>query len=177
MKNDQTTTCNDHPLISDLIFLIDSREPDPYHFGDDQPVKIEHLKTGDYSVEGLERQLAIERKTKNDLVQSLVHNWDSRFRDCVSRMRAINKAGGYAAIVAECSLGEIVNGDYTSSAEWSAVVGRIVSIIIDFGVMIHFCDDRQVACYMTGRLLENNARRIRIKNRKESELFVHGLPI
>jgi hypothetical protein len=69
--------------------VIDSREEIPFQFPAVFPTKIAHLRTGDYSVLGLENQMTIERKSADDLYRTLVgegaRRW-TRFRRQLCRM-------------------------------------------------------------------------------------------
>jgi len=58
--------------MSDFTIIVDSREQKPYLFGGYTcGVKKSGLKTGDYSIEGYENSICVERKSKEDLYSSL----------------------------------------------------------------------------------------------------------
>lgn len=73
--------------------IVDTREQTPWGFGgftvrqkgQDIPVEIctvsRRLKTGDYSLEGYEDRIAIERKTVKDIVQTITHHRDRFVRE------------------------------------------------------------------------------------------------
>jgi len=63
------------------------------------PIREVHLETGDYSVDGWEELVTIERKTKADFYSS-VSNWRDRFWAEHVRMAAMR----FAAVVVESSL-------------------------------------------------------------------------
>ena len=51
--------------------LIDTREQNDYSFS--VPVVRRKLEAGDYSVEGLETRVAVERKSLSDFVSTVIH--------------------------------------------------------------------------------------------------------
>jgi len=51
--------------------VIDSREKKPYEFPGVRDTRTERLNVGDYTIEGYEDVFAVERKTLDDLAQSL----------------------------------------------------------------------------------------------------------
>ena len=99
--------------------IVDTREQDPLipwrtRGGDPLPVVRGTLATGDYSVEGLEAFVAVERKSREDLYGTLfgasgetsvgeARSNQERFRRELERMRGIIWAGGRAMVLVECS--------------------------------------------------------------------------
>lgn len=63
--------------------------------------KYGHLKTGDYSIEGMENLICIERKSKEDLFGTLASGRE-RFEREHERMQEFE----FAAVVIECSLSD-----------------------------------------------------------------------
>lgn len=68
------------------VALVDTREQDPLNLARfDNWIASEQratLPVGDYSVAGMEHLLAMERKSLNDLVSTLMHNRERFFRMC-----------------------------------------------------------------------------------------------
>lgn len=85
-----------------MEIIIDTREQSPYTFRSvakpAPPVQRATLATGDYSILGCETEIAIERKSKNDLYQSVTRGRD-RFEREFERMSRMD----FAAVVIECS--------------------------------------------------------------------------
>lgn len=72
--------------MSDLpVILIDTREQRPLRFTR-YPSEVQGLTTGDYSVKGYESDFAVERKSLDDLAQSLTSERE-RFMREVDRLR------------------------------------------------------------------------------------------
>ncbi len=91
------------------------------------------LPTGDYALAepGLEKVVCIERKSINDLANTLIHGMDRWWRE-VERM----KEYGYAAIVVEATLRDIYAGTYHSRANGSSVVGLCNRIMKSHGIPV-----------------------------------------
>ncbi|WP_437938955.1 ERCC4 domain-containing protein [Sorangium sp. So ce341] len=70
-------------------------------------------------------------------------------------VRELRALAGYdlGCVVVEASLEDILARRYRSGAHPSAVVGAALSIIVDHGVPVFFCGDRQIACRFVEDLL------------------------
>ena len=63
--------------------IIDTREKLPLEFPAGILTARHKLDTGDYSIEGLENHICIERKSVDDFVNTVIHNkerWDDEVR-------------------------------------------------------------------------------------------------
>lgn len=91
------------PSIQNFTIIIDTREQRPYTFQNIKPeppeTVMQGLKTGDYSVAGLEDRICIERKSMADLFGS-VGNGRKRFEREMERLSTFD----YAAIVIESDI-------------------------------------------------------------------------
>jgi DNA excision repair protein ERCC-4 len=118
--------------------VIDTREKDEYAFADSVRKKLD---AGDYSIEGLENQVAVERKSLDDFVSTVIHG-RARFRN------ELRKLGGYraACIVVEAGVLDVLLHRYRGDAHPNAVLGSALSIILDFRIPVFFCSNRQAAC-------------------------------
>ncbi len=135
--------------MSRPCIIIDTREQHPYSF---DPLKAESqrraLKVGDYSLAGLEDRVAVERKSLDDFVSTVIRS-RRRFGAELRALRALD----FACVVVEGGLGEVFGRRYRSNADPVAVLGAAISIIVDYGVPVFFCGDRQLACRFTQDLL------------------------
>ena len=86
--------------------IVDTREQNAYHFANIKPfaplVIYKALPTGDYSLEGYEDRIAIERKTLTDLFGSTGQGRE-RFEREFERLANFE----YAALVVERNLDDI----------------------------------------------------------------------
>ena len=135
--------------------VIDTREQEPYSFDSRLAEAVRRaLPAGDYSVEGLEERVAVERKSLDDFVSTVIHA-RQRFRE------ELRKLAGYraACVVVEASVADVLLQRYRGGAHPNAVVGNALSIILDFGVPVFFCGNRQAACqFVQAYLLAAHAR-------------------
>ena len=71
---------------TDFTIIIDTREQQPWTFNN-HTVANRKLDTGDYSIEGLENILCIERKkSASEFANNIV---ESRFKDVLMRMNQL----------------------------------------------------------------------------------------
>jgi len=135
--------------------VIDTREQEPYSFDSRLAGAVRRaLPAGDYSVEGLEERVAVERKSLDDFVSTVIHA-RQRFRE------ELRKLAGYraACVVVEASVADVLLQRYRGGAHPNAVVGNALWIILDFGVPVFFCGSRQAACqFVQAYLLAAHAR-------------------
>jgi DNA excision repair protein ERCC-4 len=136
--------------------VIDTREQLPYSFSDRVVAVRASLPAGDYSVEGLEGVLAVERKSLDDFVSSVIRE-RPRFRRELEKLRTYQAA----CVVVEAGLADIFAHRYHSGAHPNAVVGAALSIIVDYGVPVFFCSDRQACCRFTEGFLLRASRKVR----------------
>ncbi len=134
-----------------ITVVVDTREQEPYHFDPDSVTTTRRaLPAGDYSLEGWEDQVAVERKTLEDLVATVIRS-HKRFRKEVERLAEFEAA----CVVVEANLSDILTRGYRSGAHPNAVLGAVLSIVVDFRLPVFFCSDRQAAC----RFVEGYLRR------------------
>ena len=135
--------------------IIDTREQEPYSFDPRLAATARRaLPAGDYSVEGLEQRVAVERKSLDDFVSTVIHS-RARFRN------ELRKLAGYRAtcIVVEAGVLDVLLHRYRGDAHPNAVLGSALSIILDFRIPVFFCSNRQAACqFVQAYLLAAHAR-------------------
>lgn len=89
-------------MKDNFTIIIDTREQQPWEFND-FAVANRKLDTGDYSIEGLEDILCIERK-KN--ISEIANNiTESRFKDVIDRMSKFK----YSFLLIECDYSQLMN--------------------------------------------------------------------
>lgn len=125
-----------HVVICPFTVLVDSREQAPYTFesipatGIHQyvvPTRMTGLPSGDYSIDGCEQLIAIERKSLEDLYGTLGAGRE-RFEREVERLNQMQ----FAAIVIEADLREIwrpseFRSQWVSQLNPRSVEGTIVA--------------------------------------------------
>jgi len=139
-----------------LVLVVDTREQEPYGFtADEAAVVRKALPAGDYSVAGLEREVAVERKSLEDFVSTVIRARPRFLREVEALARY-----AHACVIVEGGLADVLAHRYRSGAHPSAVLGAAVSLCVDHGVPVFFCSDRQSARTFTLSFLRR-ARRAR----------------
>ena len=132
------------------IIVIDTREQRGYTFASDRIGGVVHtaLPAGDYSLQGYETQIAIERKSLDDYVQTVVHAQE-RFARELSLLRAYPRAW----IVVEATLDDVLQGRYASRAHPQSVLGLTAALMTRYGIPVLFASDRPSAIALVETLL------------------------
>jgi ERCC4-type nuclease len=119
------------------VVLVDTREQDPLSF-DRFPnwiaeTKKQKLDAGDYSVQGMEHLLLLERKSLSDLISTLMQNRKRFFKSCELlagyRWRALLVEASYEDIKSPYDEG------YTE-AHPNAVSGSLDALEVKFGIPV-----------------------------------------
>lgn len=137
--------------LTDLIAIVDTREQLPFDLklsdGTILTQVRKGLKTGDYSVQGLEEIVAIERKSMDDLA-GCIGKHRARFEDCIDRLAKFPMK----AIVVEGSWSTLELGFYRSRVHPNAAIGSCLSWI-SRGIPMLFLGNPVRASEYTARLL------------------------
>lgn len=131
------------------VVIVDTREQEPYAFEPGRVATVRRaLAAGDYSLDGFETQVAVERKTLEDYVNSVIHARE-RFMREVETLATY----GFACIAVEATFDDVVAHRYRSGVRPHAVIGGTMAILVDYNVPVIFCGDRQLACRFVEDLL------------------------
>lgn len=137
------------PAQQKLTVLVDSREQRPFDFDAERfEVVRATLRTGDYTLPGLEDRFTLERKSISDLVSSVIHD-AIRFRKELYRLAAFD----LALIVVECDYQDVIQHRYESEANPASVIGRVHGYLIDHGVQTVFIGHRPNSTDYVERLM------------------------
>lgn len=134
--------------LAPFVIVQDSREQTPYSFPGYATV-IKGLPSGDYSVEGYESEVAIERKEIGDAYGSIGHGHE-RFEKELIRLAAMK----YAAIVIESSLTNFLIAPEYSALNPKAAIGSLLAWSTKYRLPIFFAGDRAHGQAVTLKLLE-----------------------
>jgi len=126
------------------IVLVDTREQYPFDFSRFPnwiaEEKRQALKAGDYSVEGMETLLVLERKTLTDLITTVIQQRERFFKLCEKmakyRWRALLIEASYEDV--KSPYGE----EYNTSAHPNAVSGTLDALEARFGIPVIY-----TSCY------------------------------
>lgn len=137
---------------SDVTAIIDSREQRPLDLA---PLKVVRggLTTGDYGIAGLEGQIAIERKSLDDLV-SCIGPSRERFEREIKRLLAYP----VRAVIVEATWADLHAGFWRSRVTPASAVGSVLGWIAE-GVPFLFVGNHHEAGRAVARMLFIAARR------------------
>ena len=136
-----------------MIIKVDSREQNPYSFAGKSVVG--KLDVGDYSIEGLEYLISIERKSLPDLMQSISHQ-RVRFERELFRGLSLR----YFCLVVEASLSTISDGCYRSQMNPKAAIQSLIAFSIRYSLPVWFAENREMGARVTESLLLKFGREI-----------------
>jgi len=131
----------DRTMETDFRIIVDTREQEP--FGFDCQTLRKKLEAGDYSVQGFEAVVAVERKSLSDFVGTAIHD--------MARFRAeMENLSGYeaAAVVIEADLDRVLRGLESATlrgASPESVLGAAVWLGLRYHVPVFWCGSRQAA--------------------------------
>jgi DNA excision repair protein ERCC-4 len=128
--------------------IIDTREIRPFEF----PISIKRkLDKGDYSIEGFENQIAIERKSLDDWINTILRS-QKRFDVELQALQNYK----YAAVVIEATTGDLLGGQYKSDIKPESLFALTCHYITKYHpVHFIFAGERPQARALVGRLLNN----------------------
>ena len=101
-------------------------------------MEVKKLETGDYSIDGYENTIMIERKTIPDLWGSLVQG-RARF------MREMERAKSYPLryLIIEGTVADVMGGFRYSTVNASSILSSLISLEVKYGVHVIFTSKRQ----------------------------------
>lgn len=134
---------------SDITIIVDSREQRPFLMEDlGFKVKIGTLKTGDYTVEGLEKKITVERKSLPDLLSCVGSN-RVRFEKELKRMLAFESS----CVIVSALEQEIFKGNWHySKIVPKQVVGSYTGWMT-WGIPFMFAKDHEAAAARAAHFL------------------------
>ena len=144
-------------IMSELVIVIDSREQQPYTFKKYETV-VAGLKTGDYSIQGMEDKVCIERKAT--AVELFGNISKKRFWNEMTRMEEFP----HKCLVCEFSLQDILDYPYNSELPkflWKKIkikppylISCLMNIQIVRNIPVVFAENKSNALYLTRLMLE-----------------------
>ncbi len=132
----------------ELVIVVDTREQTPLDFGPLVAVTRATLPTGDYSIQGYESEVAVERKSKSD-AYGCVGAGRARFERCLLRLGAMRRG----AIVIETSLKRFTTPPGRSAISPQQAVGSYISWSCQHRLPVFWCGSREYAARVTLRYL------------------------
>lgn len=140
-----------------LRVIVDTREQTPWTF-EGQPGIVTtraKLSAGDYSVEGLEHRVSIERKSLEDWTGTVLRD-RARFYRELELLRAFD----FRCVVIEAGVREIMAHNYRSKANPAAVMGFVAEVAVGQSVPVYLAGSRAEAQVLAGAFLRMAAKKI-----------------
>lgn len=154
-----------------MKIIVDTREQTPFDFsGHDVQIEKRALKTGDYSVDGLEDHCAVERKAVMDIVACMTWERDRFVRE-LERLHEMN----FAAVVCEGPIQAVVKPE-RSAANPNSLAGTLCAWMVRYNIAWIFAPNRKWAAAITFRLLERFERDVEKGTILLPKVLPQGLP-
>lgn len=142
---------------NDFTIIIDTREQQPWTFSE-YATAHKKLDTGDYSVDGLQHLLCIERKKS---ISEFANNiTESRFKDVVMRMSQLK----YSFLLLEFDLEDVLIypiGSTVPKKMWDKIkispaflIKHLLELEINHNIKVIFCGDSSNAEKMAEHILK-----------------------
>lgn len=142
---------------SDFTIIIDTREQQPWTF-QNHTTAHKKLDTGDYSIEGLEHLLCIERKkSSSEFANNIV---ESRFKDVIMRMSQLK----YSFLLLEFDLKDLLVypiGSTVPRRMWDKIkispaflIKHILELELNHNIKVVFCGNASNAEKMAEFILK-----------------------
>lgn len=152
------------PFVLPFTIIVDGQEKAPYRFGGmktdaamkSRPISVPtswgHLKTGDYSIDGWQKHVTVERKSLGDLYGTLGKH---RARFEREHVRMAGMGGGNSCVIIEANWNQILNHPPRRSRLLPKTVFRTwLSWSQRYGIPWYALEDRRLAEIATFRFLE-----------------------
>lgn len=139
-----------------FVIIADTREQQPYDFPCETVRRA--LVAGDYSVEGLEDQVAVERKSLSDFVHTVIHDHERFGRELL-----LLSTYAAACVVVEADLDAVLRGlrqDDLRGVKPESVLGAALHVTLSYGVPVFWCGSRQAARAFTEMFLRMAVRKM-----------------
>lgn len=134
-----------------MKIIVDTREQAPYSFEKfDCQIEPQSLYTGDYSLPALERQIALERKSLDDLIGCLMGANRERFERELTRASGLDRF----AVVVEATYQDIAEGRYRSRMLPHAALQSLMAFQVRYGTAFAFVGNRAGGEYFTYSFFE-----------------------
>lgn len=135
--------------MGEAVLIKDTREPelawDAYFAA---PTITKKLDVGDYSLQGFEDKIAVERKTLDDLVGCLTKGRDRFERELQRSTQLV-----YFCVIVEAGYSQLVLGQYRSRLNTKSAIESISAFEIRYGTHFLFAGNQELAARKAESLL------------------------
>lgn len=147
--------------------IIDTREKTPWTFEGQKGITTERatLKSGDYSIEGFEQRVAVERKSLDDWIGSVMRE-RARFYRELERLRAFD----FRCVIIEASTRDLHSSRVKARVSPASIMGFVADVSVSQCVPVYLAGDRGQAQVLAGALLKACEKRFQ-KEGESTTLF------
>ena len=129
-----------------MKLVIDTREQRPFTFEAYECWTVRGtLNVGDYSVQGFEEAISVERKSLDDLVGCLMGDSRDRFEKELARSRGLERF----VVCIESAYEDVAKHRYKSRMNPVAVIQSLLAFWIRYDTAFYFAGSRAAAEYFT----------------------------
>lgn len=134
-----------------MRILCDTREQTPWTFECEPTFEVvkKKLDTGDYTIEGLEHRVTIERKSIDDWIGTVLRDRQRFYRE-LDRMRSFD----FRCVIVEAGIREIIGGNYRSSASPMSILGFVAEVSVAQSVPVYLAGSRPEAQILAAAFLK-----------------------
>jgi ERCC4-type nuclease len=144
--------------MPEFKIICDSREQDGFENEFKAPTRVAGLKTCDYTIDGFQDDIGIERKSMDDLIACLGKQRD-RFERELVRARDFQ----YSAVIVEGTFADLCQGNYISKFNPKSAVESISAFEIRYRIPFLFCGTQALAARKCESLLRKYYREQMLK--------------
>lgn len=140
--------------MNQVTLIQDTREPsESWNMYFSSPCVIQTLKTGDFSVLGMDDLVAVERKSMNDFLGSLTSS-RARFERELQRATDLE----FFAVLIEGSYGDFEAGLYRSKMHPNSAWESVAALEVRYRCPFYFMESQRQAAHKAESLLLKFAR-------------------
>ena len=141
----------------DFTIIVDSREQQPWDFKNYATAK-QKLDTGDYSIEGLENIVTIERKKSvNEFANNIT---EKRFKDWTGRLSEVE----FSYVLLEFNLSDVLRypvGSNIPKRMWDKIrispnyiIKNLLELNLNYNIDVIFCDNAANAEHLAEQIFK-----------------------
>lgn len=144
-----------------MKIIIDTREQTPWSFPPEVETMPGTLQAGDYSLQGFEKHIALERKSLPDFI-SCCGSERERFTAELQRLKAYS----LRAVIIEGNFQDVIQGNYRSQIKPASIIGSVSSWYMKYKTGFFFTDTPAAAATLCLSLMQNYIRNLKeiVKN-------------
>jgi len=163
--------CGRKGKLKDALFyyqmkiIIDTDEKYAWKFPAHIHTIRKKIKTADYSIEGYELELAIERKSKADMYGTL----SSGIKNFLNELERFSYMKYRLIIIDDCTLAEFLEEPEHTSKPAQEVIKSLISLSVKYDVPVLFTGTRQLAAAWAIQWLERCYKEIKAREGEENK--------